>query len=35
MMVDTPNGSPVGFKTHYEGEINLGLNAKPNQPRRC
>ena len=35
MMVDTPNGSPAGFKTHYEGEINLGLNAKPNQPRPC
>lgn len=24
MMVDTPTGSPPFFKTHYEGEINLG-----------
>ncbi len=29
MMVDTPIGSPPFFKTHYEGEINLGHGRAP------
>jgi hypothetical protein len=39
MMVDTPApGSDNGFKTHYEGDINLQLNrggAAPDGPGSC
>jgi hypothetical protein len=36
MMVDTPNRSPLGFKTHYEGEVNLGAAARAQgMPRPC
>lgn len=37
MMVDTPIGSPPFFKTHYEGEINLGHGraAATEMPAAC
>ena len=38
MMVDTPTGKPPGFKTHYEGEINLASNKRgsaPDGPGSC
>ncbi len=35
MMVDIPNGSPAGFKTHYEGDISVGAAKAPPTPGTC
>ena len=37
MMVDRPQGGPPGFKTHYEGDINLGFGrpSAAEMPSAC